>query len=172
MPFLTRSQSMAAFDHVMGDVLGRPILKSALASEGIQDIYAFLTIDEATIDNLVYSDEEGTTTAPLPRGDKNLIRVFLGYCKYRSAIGDPINDWHQVTEEGFNEFRLNASFIQAGITPPTGFNYMPSGSGPSPSAPKYSPAESFRRGIKRDPALFPELKDERYNDAWHRSFMT
>ena len=83
MPFLTRSQGMAAFDHVMGDVLGRPILKSALESEGIQDIYALLMIDEATIDNLVYSDEEGTTTSPLPRGDKNLIKVFLGYYKYR-----------------------------------------------------------------------------------------
>ncbi len=73
MPFLTRSQGMAAFDHVMGDVLGRPILKAALESEGIQDIYALLTIDETTINGLVYSDEEGTTTAPLPRGDKNLI---------------------------------------------------------------------------------------------------
>ena len=172
MPFLTRSQGMAAFDHVMGNVLGRPILKSALESEGIQDIYALLMIDEATIDNLVYSDEEGSTTSPLPRGDKNLIKVFLGYYKYRSAIGDPIDDWLLVTEEHFNEFRLNASFIQAGITPPAGYNYVPGGPGPTPSAPKYSLAESFRRGIKRDPALFPELKDERYNDAWHRSFMT
>lgn len=77
MPFLTRSQGMAAFDHVMGDVLGRPILKSALESEGIQDIYSLLMIDEETIDGLVYSDKEGKTTIPLPRGDKNLIKVFL-----------------------------------------------------------------------------------------------
>ena len=120
MPFLTRSQSIAAFDHIMDTVLGRPILKSALESEGFQDIYALLMIDEATIDNLVYSDEEGTTTSPLPRGDKNLIKVFLGYYKYRSVTEDPIDDWLKITEEDFNEFRLNASFIQAGITPPAG----------------------------------------------------
>ena len=164
---------MAAFDHVMGDVLGRPILKAALESEGIQDIYALLTIDETTINGLVYSDEEGTTTAPLPRGDKNLIRVFLGYYRYRSGIGDPIEDWLTVTEAGFNEFRLNPSFVQAGIAPSTGgYTHPVPTPGPSPPAPKPSPADLFRRGIKRDPSLFPELKDERHNDAWHRSFMT
>jgi small nuclear ribonucleoprotein (snRNP)-like protein len=173
MTFLTRSQGIAAFVHIMDNVLGRPILKTALEAEGIQDIYALLTIDEGLIDGLVYSDEEGTTTTPLPRGDKNLIRVFLGYCQYRSAIGDPIHDWTLVTEEGFNEFRLNPAAIQAGIALPTGIiNNVPGGSGTPSSASKPSLADSFRRGIKRDPSLFPELKDERHNDAWHRSFMT
>ena len=35
-----------------------------------------------------------------------------------------------------------------------------------------SPAESFRRGIKREIAIFPTLKDEKLNDKWHRSMMT
>jgi hypothetical protein len=34
----------------------------------------------------------------------------------------------------------------------------------------FTPAELFRRGIKRDPSLFPTLKDERFHDNWHRSF--
>ena len=88
---------MAAFDHVMENVLGRAVLRSALESEGIQDIYALLTLDEETIDALSHSDEEGTTSLPLPRGDRNLIKVFLGYYRYRSATGDPIDDWLQVT---------------------------------------------------------------------------
>ena len=83
---LTRSQGMAAFDHVMENVLGRAVLRSALESEGIQDIYALLTLDEETIDALSHSDEEGTTSLPLPRGDRNLIKVFLGYYRYRSVI--------------------------------------------------------------------------------------
>ena len=38
--------------------------------------------------------------------------------------------------------------------------------------PKIStPADHFRRGIKRDPSLFPVLKDEAQNDHWHRSFV-
>jgi hypothetical protein len=28
----------------------------------------------------------------------------------------------------------------------------------------------FKRGIKRDPSVYPVLKDELYNDSWHRSF--
>ena len=162
---------MAAFDHVMENVLGRAVLRSALESEGIQDIYALLTLDEETIDALSHSDEEGTTSLPLPRGDRNLIKVFLGYYRYRSATGDPIDDWLQVTEEGFNEFRLNPDAVTAGIPLPTGLSSANSTS-TTTQAPKYSPAEFFRRGIKRDPSLFPELKDERHNDAWHRSFMT
>ena len=167
---LTRSQGIAAFDHIMDEVLGRPILKTALESEGIQDICALLTLDEETIDALSHSDEEGTTSVPLSRGDRNLIKVFLGYYRYRAATGNPIEDWLSVEVEDFNEFRLNPDFIRVGIPVPTGSGTRP-GSGVTPSAanaPKYSPAESFWRGIKRDPSLFPELKDERHNDAWHR----
>jgi hypothetical protein len=40
----------------------------------------------------------------------------------------------------------------------------------SSSPVKYSPAELYKHGIKRDPSLFPTLKDERYNDTWHRTF--
>jgi hypothetical protein len=30
----------------------------------------------------------------------------------------------------------------------------------------------FRRAIKKDPSLFPTLKDDKYHDVWHRSFKT
>jgi hypothetical protein len=28
----------------------------------------------------------------------------------------------------------------------------------------------FKRGITRDPSVFPKLKDELLNDQWHRTF--
>jgi hypothetical protein len=34
----------------------------------------------------------------------------------------------------------------------------------------YSPVALFRRAIKKDPSLFPVLKDDKYHDVWHRSF--
>jgi hypothetical protein len=37
--------------------------------------------------------------------------------------------------------------------------------------PQYSPADMFRCGIKQDSTLFPTLKDEKFNDSWHRSFV-
>jgi hypothetical protein len=30
----------------------------------------------------------------------------------------------------------------------------------------------FRRAIKKDPSLFPVLKDNKYHDVWNRSFNT
>jgi hypothetical protein len=33
------------------------------------------------------------------------------------------------------------------------------------------PADIFRRGIKREPTLFPILEDEKFNDSWHGSFV-
>jgi hypothetical protein len=30
----------------------------------------------------------------------------------------------------------------------------------------------FRRSIKKDPLLFPVMKDDKYHDVWHRSFNT
>jgi hypothetical protein len=38
----------------------------------------------------------------------------------------------------------------------------------SNSAP--SPVDFFKRGIKCDPSVYPTLKDELWNDNWHRSF--
>jgi hypothetical protein len=38
---------------------------------------------------------------------------------------------------------------------------------PSPSL---SPAEMFKGDIKRNPSVYPTLKDELWNDNWHRSF--
>ena len=40
------------------------------------------------------------------------------------------------------------------------------------TAPRYSPAELFKKSIKKDPSLFPILKDDRYHDQWHRTFET
>jgi hypothetical protein len=36
----------------------------------------------------------------------------------------------------------------------------------------FSPVSLFHRAIKKDPALFLTLKDDRYHDVWHCSFKT
>jgi hypothetical protein len=42
----------------------------------------------------------------------------------------------------------------------------------SPHTSLYSPVAMFCRTIKKDPPLFPTLKDDKYHDVWHRSFNT
>jgi hypothetical protein len=38
------------------------------------------------------------------------------------------------------------------------------------SLPSQAPVNLFKRGIKRDFASFPALKDNKQNDQWHRTF--
>ena len=41
----------------------------------------------------------------------------------------------------------------------------------APSASPYTKAALFKRGIKRDPAAFPVLKQQKYYQLWKRTFM-
>jgi hypothetical protein len=75
--------------------------------------------------------------------------------------------WNNITQTEFDEFRINPSNFAKHVDTPTG-----SQPAPKPGSPlSFSPADILRRGIKRDPTLFPVLKDEKFNDSWHRSFV-
>ena len=173
---LTRPQAKAAFHHVLDDVLGRgddTPLKSSLLYDGIEDIFSLITIDTDTINHLTFEDpNKAGQRLPVPKGDKSLVRVFCAYVIHCNNIGTPINDnWSGITQTDFDTFRVDPSYVSSlhGGTTVPGSTAVSSSSAPS-TATKYSPAELFRRGIKRDPSLFPTLKDEKFNDSWHRSF--
>ena len=79
---LTRQQSIDAFNHVIDVVLHRPnTLRPALANEGISEIFALLTIDDATISGLQYEEtvSGAVVTRNVNKGDKQLIRVFRDF---------------------------------------------------------------------------------------------
>jgi hypothetical protein len=96
---------------------------------------------------------------------------------YRDEIGNPIgDDWRSITQDEFDQFRCNTNYTRH-------FASLASLSCPTPSAPSTaptptstsshsapSPVDLFKRGIKRDPSVYPTLKDELWNDNWHRSF--
>jgi hypothetical protein len=80
--------------------------------------------------------------------------------------GNPINNmWTSITQEEFDEFRVSPTFIAtrtpSSISAPS-TNRLSTGTTSNNS--NNSPADIFRRGIKRDPTLFPILKDEKFND--------
>jgi hypothetical protein len=174
---ITRADAKEAFDHVLDVVLNRPdgsYLKSSLINDGINDIFALVTLTDSIIDSLTYEDPDPTkkgTIYPLKHGDKNLIRCFLHYIIHRNNINLPIGEnWKHITNDDFNQFRIDPNFMANFSASPATVT-KPSQGSPSPSVSIYSPADLFRRGIKRDPSLFPTLKDERFNDQWHRSFV-
>ena len=175
---LTRPQGRAAFTHVLDNVLERDDdsgLKKALLAAGVSDVCSLYTLDEATIDSLTYDDTANNLSdIAVVRGDKNLVRIFKDFVTVRNSSSTPIADdgWEDLTPAEFDAFRIDPTYqgqrslLSVRTTSPT------PQSSTSSNTPKQqtSPAENFKRGIKKDQSLFPTLKDERFNDAWHRTF--
>ena len=173
---VTRQAGQAAFDHIIDVVLSRhgsAELKQSLVDAGVSDVFSMLSIDTPTLDSLVYPDPSNATQViPLRASDKNLIKLFRDYVLQRDVDGDPIGDeWMQVTQASFDAFRISPANI-ARLTSSGIVSSTTQGSYGTPSTSKFSKVDLFRKGIKRDPSLFPTLKDEKFNDSWHRSFMT
>jgi hypothetical protein len=183
MVSMTRAEAKEVFDHVLNNVLDRgdsSPLKTSLIIEGISNIFDLLTITDDIIDGLVYEDPaEKKKFYSVTKGDKMLLRCFLAYHRYlESESGD--FDYKLITQSNFDNFRISPAYRaivhQPDPTPP------PSVSSPPTTAPTttltsshlslYSPVAMFRRSIKKDPSLFPTLKDDKYHDVWHRSFNT
>jgi Reverse transcriptase (RNA-dependent DNA polymerase) len=170
---ITRTEAKVAFDHVLDHVLdryGSKDLKEALLKEGFVDILQVLTIDDDDIESLEYPDpDDATKSLPIRKGDIGMLKCFKAYVNYRNMSGNPIDDadWLSLTQAEFDSFRIDPSNLLrvASVTAPLA-------SRNTNASARYSMVDIFRRGIKRDPSLFPTLKDEKYNDSWHRSFET
>ncbi len=167
----TRPQAKAAFHHILDNVLGKDDtspLKQSLMAQGIEDIFHLGSTDYDTIDALVYDKSATETDVPVMRADKNMLKAFLSYVNFARSNGNALSDstdWTNVTQEDFDSYRVGPFF--------TNFLGQPSSTATSSATstpPKQTPAELFRRGIKRNSTLFPVLKDEKFNDWWHRSF--
>ena len=172
---LSRQQSKEAFNHILDNVLGRgddTPLKKALTASGIIEIEDFISLDDATIDSFTYDRTANDTNVPLNAGSHNLAKIFITYFGYRVRINDPIEDWTSLTADEFNTFRLGPKLatLRLGAQPTTTPPPSRSTTSTTTHASSRTPAENFQRGIKRDPTLFPTLKDEKFNDEWHRAF--
>ena len=189
---LSAQEAQEALVHIVRNVLtgippptGQPNrIEDALTLAGIDTIHDFLTMDKAMIDGLTY--QEQGQDVKLHLGRRKIIEVFFDYVRWRNSENNPIGDeWMNVTKDLFNTFRASPEYMESraatGLIGTTRGGTVPQASSsgnaagttgttnPSPRS-SYTPEELFRRGIKRDPNLFPILKDERFNDNWHRTF--
>jgi hypothetical protein len=113
---------------------------------------------------------------PVKKGDKMLLRCFLAYEQsLEPATGNV--DYKAFTQSNFDSYRISPAYRAALYQPDPAL----SSSDPSSTPPlattsshpsHYSPVAMLRRAIKKDPSLFPVLKDDKYHDVWHRSFNT
>ena len=170
---LTREDAKSALQHVLVNLFQQaddgPIAKAInwqLGDEAtIVDVLAMTNDD---IDNLTHSDDKDKII-PLILGHRGLLCSLVCYNLFRKAKGDSIgNKWSQVTQGQFDDFRILNDYdpndIQGGSKSGRA-NAQPTGT----STFTHDPTYNFKRGIKRDPSLFSQLKDKKQWDAWQRS---
>lgn len=110
---LTRAEAKVAFDHVVNTLLDRQgslELKSALGKEGFVDLFQLLSLDDETIDGLVYEDpNDSTKTLDLKKCDKAMLKIFRSFVTFRQVSGNPIADdeWITLTCAEFDAFRAD-----------------------------------------------------------------
>ena len=127
----------------------------------------------------------------MKKGVKSLVHLFKDFVAYRHSTGNPIQDWLALTQEEYDEFRINTPYSDLSSSTPSK-HLSPSSKTRSPPAQSTSicPASllltahplpevfllqstslaHFHQGAKHDPSLFPVLKDDKHNDSWHRAF--
>jgi hypothetical protein len=114
----TRADAKVAFDHIINNVLSRydnTNLKMALVNEGYDDIITLMTIDDNTIEQLVYpdpDDETNSTFKPLRLSDKGNLKLWRAFVVYRNASDNPIGEnWLQVTMEEYDAYCISPNNI-------------------------------------------------------------
>jgi len=168
----TQTQLKAALTHVIEEVFGfkdqdHP-LRKALTAEGIDTLYDMLTMPTTDIDALAYDDSG--TERPVPKGYRNLIKVYKDYVIHCDGQGSTITDHTQVSKLEFDQFRGNPAYIAGGSSKLSAV--VPAPSQTQPHTSHASDIDNYKKGIKRDPTSFPTLKDECYQDSWHKKFVT
>ena len=110
----------------------------------------------------------------------NQIKQMCGYMKhvfgtYNSGIDPQDDPFHPFTADGWSQqtATMLRSYLIQNLSEPHGPEPVPSGPISSSRTTGYSAAAielmGFKRGIKREIAAYPSLKDERYLDGFKRS---
>jgi hypothetical protein len=139
---LTCSETKATFNHVLDVVLGQgddSSLKAALLEEGVDDIFALLTLTNKAIDKLQFKDpDNGNALTPIKLADKMLLRCFLHYVVNRSLESNPVgDDWNAITQEKFDAFRIDPTYLSILTSIPISMTASPA-TPPTTSVPKLS----------------------------------
>jgi hypothetical protein len=174
-----RTRSMTSttdFEFVMDKIFctkpDSPLSKS-FEKCGVTDVGSIVSLTDTAIDRLKYRDDSSTPTVveSLGIGYQQLIRVFNAWVETRIDEGNPIHgDWqNKATKTDFDEYRLSGFAKYTGTKHVPTPTMAPPGTG-SAFAPK--PRDlvlEFKKGIKRDPASFTVMKDNKQWDSVHRT---
>ena len=176
MPPLS-AQERASFDHVINVVMGvgsTSQLIDALNRNGYNDICDIAAMSTTDVESLQYDvmdpDTNDVTTHWLKDAPTSYLvgtlRCFVHYVIFKDIQGFPISgNWQAITRTDFDDFRTGGEY-QRMLTGSS--NLQPPGTTSPATAKARDVVAEFRKGIKRDPTLFPILKDQKQWDNFER----
>src|SRR6056300_1611089 len=171
-PGYTLASLHFAVEQLLNWPLNGPLME-ALRRDGtacFMDLLSFTEQDLLTLQcSVPIFDANGfdtgqTQLGTLPRPYRGSVRALVGFGYYRQhVLKDPITPVNcmQIDRATFERYRCSANFLV--------FN---NSTQPQPivnRSTRYTPAESFQRGIKIDPAAYTPLKTDSDWDSFNRS---
>ncbi len=180
---LHRTRSMASgadFQFIMTTIFGQkadsPLFK-AFERSCISDVGDIVSLSDRAIDRLKYRDDtvSPSSVEELGLGLQQLIRVFQAFVHTKIIKGNLIHDdWQNKTlKDEFNEFRIVGFTTYISVAQTLASTVAISG-GHTGSSASFTPRPrdivlEFKKGIKRDPASFTVLTDNKQWDSVHRT---
>jgi hypothetical protein len=154
-----------------------PLLKGLTKANVPPSISDVIILTDTQIANIHVPQDDGSTIR-LPIYSLSLIRLLQAWNFYLLAAHNLRRvDWldkAMINSDTFDEYRvgiydpnapIKALFGSTNISNPT----TSSASSSTPSKYARTPADDFRRGVKRDKGHYTELKDEKQWDEWKRN---
>ncbi|MEM7536959.1 MAG: hypothetical protein AAF639_32575, partial [Chloroflexota bacterium] len=161
---LTRQQQADACNHIFETVFNQaPDSPFHKVFAGSLDPTFISTL--ADDDIALLSCKEAGADVPLNLHQRSLLKAFRNLVAHRTDAGNRVtdDDWTTFTRAEFDEFRISPhNRIPMTARAPPSLVHSATGTRPR------DVVQDFCRGIKRDPASFTPLKDEKQWDNWRR----
>ncbi len=160
----TRNQQEAAVKHILEVILGQSAGSSIhLALDGVQDPFYIASLRDSEIAKLIVINPDDGTTQPLPHYHCHLLSGFHQFLVHHQSANGPLSadTLTLLTRDDFDAFRISPANLDPSSAPLA----------PAPATRASQTSDSvrdFKRGIKRDPAAFSSLKDDKHWDTWQR----
>ena len=171
-----RRSTLTPLQHVIQHVLvlspaAQTNLTAALDADDRTAIVDLLDMNGQTLSALRYTVVTGDTPTAEALSPRVIgkIQAFLSFAVWLGRNGQhPGRDdakWLALTAEQFIDYRMSEHYISMN----NGWSTSSSTSTSTTLTTSRDPVSEFRRGIKRDPNLFPTLRDDKHWDSWRRS---
>ena len=164
----TRSEHNKIMTHLL-DLIGdgeNDCIYKALKEHGLANtILDILSLDSTVIDSLTYPTDKGVLLS-LNKGQQGMLKVVHAFNQshVRSGTALAALDWLTIDNDTFDTFRISYNPYDYHLS--FGRTSNPSSSSGIIRKQPSDALRDFKKGIRRDPSLFPIMKDHKQWDTW------